>query len=121
MTLNPAHLVLQHVRCLLNTPGAEHLGDAELLQRFARMHDEAAFAAVVRRHGPLVLGVCRRILQHPQDAEDAFQATFLTLARLAGARTWQASVGPWLYRVACRLARRARTRAERRPTPGLLD
>jgi RNA polymerase sigma factor (sigma-70 family) len=85
-----------------------------LLRSFVTNNDQDAFAVVVTRHAPLVWGVCRRILGHRQDAEDAFQATFLVLARKAGSTRWQASVGGWLYTVAHRLAVRTRKQAERR-------
>src|SRR5262249_368681 len=79
--------------------------------------DEGAFAALLARHGPMVLGVCRRVLRHTQDAEDAFQATFLVLARKAGAIGRREALGGWLYGVACRVAARARALLLRhRPT-----
>jgi RNA polymerase sigma factor (sigma-70 family) len=87
-----------------------------LLEQFAARRDEGAFTALVDRHGPMVLGVCRRVLRQEQDAEDAFQATFLVLARNAGSRAWRVSVGPWLYAVALRVALKARTLAARRRT-----
>lgn len=86
----------------------EHVSDATLLERFVTRREEAAFAALVQRHGPLVLGVCRRILRNSHDAEDVFQATFLVLARKAGCIPWQTSVAKWLYVVAERLALHAR-------------
>lgn len=88
--------------------------DRDLLQRFARTRDEQAFAALVHRHGPLVLGVCRRVLRQEQDAEDVFQATFLVLARKAGSIGQPDRLGNWLYGVASRVARKARANAVRR-------
>ncbi len=90
-------------------PGAQ--SDEALLLGFLRRGDGAAFEALVRRHGPMVLGVCRRLLRHEQDAEDAFQATFLVLARKAGSVRPRAMVGNWLYGVACRTALGARRAA----------
>jgi RNA polymerase sigma factor (sigma-70 family) len=88
--------------------------DAQLLERFLRKHDEAAFELLMRRHGPLVFGVCRRVLQHTEDAEDAFQATFLLLASKAGTISRQESVGGWLYTVAYRIALRAKRKLAQR-------
>jgi RNA polymerase sigma factor (sigma-70 family) len=84
--------------------------DAQLLERFAVTRDEAAFELLARRHGPMVLGVCRRILGDAHDAEDAFQATFLVLARKAASAARSGSAGGWLYTVAYRVALRARAR-----------
>jgi RNA polymerase sigma factor (sigma-70 family) len=92
----------------------EH-ADADLLARFASQRDEAAFAALVWRHGGLVFGVCKRMLHHEQDAEDAFQAAFLTLARKADSISNKESLAAWLYRVAYRIALRARKKT---PLPG---
>jgi RNA polymerase sigma factor (sigma-70 family) len=88
--------------------------DGQLLERFAARRDERAFEALVRRHGALVLGVCRRVLPDPRDAEDAFQATFFVLARRAGSIRKAEAVVSWLYGVAHRLALQARARGERR-------
>jgi RNA polymerase sigma-70 factor (ECF subfamily) len=106
--------VLRRLRGLAASAAARELTDRQLLERFAARHEEAAFALLVRRHGPMVHGVCRRLLRHEQDAEDAFQATFLVLARRAGALTWRDSVGGWLYQVASRVALKARAQATRR-------
>jgi RNA polymerase sigma factor (sigma-70 family) len=92
----------------LGRGGAIESRDAELLERFADQHDEAAFAALMRRHGPLVWSVCRRVLGEEHAAEDAFQATFLVLVRKARSVSKRASVRSWLYGVALRVAVRAR-------------
>jgi RNA polymerase sigma factor (sigma-70 family) len=100
--------VLRYLRSAVRGPAARDLTDRLLLERFATQHDQDAFAALVERHGPMVEGVCRRVLGHAQDAEDAFQATFLVLARKAGRMQWQPGVGNWLYEVAYRTAAKAR-------------
>ncbi|HYH65112.1 MAG TPA: sigma-70 family RNA polymerase sigma factor [Urbifossiella sp.] len=88
--------------------------DGPLLAAFADHRDEPAFAELVRRHGPLVWGACRRALPDPADAEDAFQATFLVLVRRARRLTGAATVGPWLLKVAALTARNARRKNARR-------
>jgi RNA polymerase sigma factor (sigma-70 family) len=88
--------------------------DRDLLRRFARENDQAAFEALVHRHTAMVFGVCRRALPNVQDAEDACQATFLVLASKARGVRWQESVANWLYTTARKLARTARLAAERR-------
>ncbi len=90
------------------------LSDREILGRFAEGRDEAAFEVLLDRHGPMVLNVCRQVLRDPDDAEDAFQATFLALACKAGTLRVADSLGPWLYRVANRVAARARADRRRR-------
>src|SRR5262245_60248500 len=91
--------------------------DAHLLDRFVRCRDAGAFAALMERHGPMVLGVCRRVLRDAQDADDAFQATFLVLIRKAAGLRRPELLGNWLYGVAYRIALQARAAARRRPVP----
>jgi RNA polymerase sigma-70 factor (ECF subfamily) len=95
-------------------PAAGSPGDADLLRRFAADGCEEAFAALVGRHGPLVLSVCRRVLGNVPDAEDAFQATFLVLARRAGSIARPERLGNWLFGVASRVALKARGSLRRR-------
>ena len=108
------HGVLRELRraALLHEGG--DLSDEQLLDHFLGEHDEAAFEALVRRHGPMVMGVCRRILHNAHDAEDAFQATFLVLVRKAASIIPRAMVASWLYGVAYRTALGARTANARR-------
>lgn len=99
--------------CRLLSPPADRRTDGALLSAFLHDQDEAAFEELVRRHGPLVWGLCRRTLPDPADAEDAFQASFLVLVRRANRLTTQATVGPWLYKVAAWTARNLRRRNAR--------
>lgn len=98
------------------SPGSpsEPESDSQLLERYCASRDESAFTALVRRHGTMVFGVCRRVLHHEQDAEDAFQAAFLVLARKAEWLISQRSLGGWLHEVAYHLALRARGNTARR-------
>jgi RNA polymerase sigma factor (sigma-70 family) len=108
---------LQHLCKLAAVQTARELGDRELLERFVAAKDEAAFAVLVKRHGPMVLGVCRRVLGSAHDAEDACQAAFLVLAQKAASIRKTTSLPSWLHGVASRVAahlRRERTRRGRR-------
>jgi RNA polymerase sigma factor (sigma-70 family) len=112
---NPPLLsVLRYVRTLAGAAASDEQTDGQLLQQFVAHRDEAAFARLLRRHGPLVLGVCRQVLGDLHAAEDAFQATFLVLARKAGSIRRIDSLAPWLYRVALNVARTAKLRAVQR-------
>src|SRR5262249_3370879 len=108
--------VLRHLRRMV-TPSEGPGTDRDLLERFVHRRDEAAFAELLARHGPLVWGVCRRILRHEQDAEDAWQSAFLVLAPKAASVRWRPSVAGWLHEVAHRLALKARTANSRRGPP----
>jgi RNA polymerase sigma factor (sigma-70 family) len=110
----PLQSVIHHLRRLVSPARTGGLTDAQLLQRFLASRDEAAFETLVWRHGAMVLGLCQRVLRHAQDAEDAFQATFLILARKAASISAKESVSSWLYKVAFRLALRARAASMRR-------
>jgi RNA polymerase sigma factor (sigma-70 family) len=114
MASGRASSVLEFLRGLVSVRRAAQTSDGQLLERFTRQHDETAFTELVQRHGPMVLGVCRRVLHDPNDADDAFQATFLVLVRKAGSLLEPESLGNWLYGVACRTALKARTEAARR-------
>src|SRR5947208_15119592 len=109
----PATL-LPRVTALLADKRAEGRSDADLLKAFVASRDEQAFAALVRRHGPLVLATARRATGNPADADDVFQATFLLLARNAAAVRNSTAVAGWLHGVAGRMARTARRAAARR-------
>jgi erythromycin esterase len=111
MATGPAGGIRQFLSSLAVTARDRHRPDSELLRRFAAERDQAAFAALVQRHGPMVLCVCRRVLGSWNDAEDAFLATFLVLARKAGTSAWRHSVANWLHEVAYRLARKAQAQA----------
>ncbi len=108
----PEQHLHQFVRRLRQSlrPEVGGLTDAQLLERFVASRDEAAFEVLVWRHGPMVLGACRRLLHQVQDAEDAFQATFLALARKAGSIGHREALAGWLHTTACRTAMRVRQR-----------
>ncbi|HLJ97823.1 MAG TPA: RNA polymerase sigma factor [Gemmataceae bacterium] len=111
---NQVNSILRYIRRLAAAECAVEMADRELLHRFVTRRDEAAYAVLVRRHGPMVLRLCLRVLQHEQDAEDAFQATFLVLSRKAASLLPVESLGGWLYSVAYRIAQKARINAARR-------
>src|SRR5436190_10039272 len=115
-TMANAHTgpLLRHIRTLVAVEQTNRLTDPQLLERFCTLREEAAFAELVRRHGPMVLGVCRRVLRNPHDADDAFQAAFLVLARRGAELTDRPAVGGWLHGVAYRTALKARTAARKR-------
>jgi RNA polymerase sigma factor (sigma-70 family) len=104
----------EQVRRLFERGSVGGLSEWQLLDRYTTRRDEAAFEALVARHGPMVLGVCRRVLHDPHAVEDAFQATFLVLVRKAASLGPRDAIGPWLYGVACRVALHARSAAARR-------
>jgi RNA polymerase sigma factor (sigma-70 family) len=116
--------LVRQIQKLTGAESVQDLTDGQLLENFAVRREEAAFAALMQRHGPLVLGVCRQVLHHEQDAEDACQATFLVLARKAASIRKADSLASWFYGVAYRTALKAKYNAARRrvheracPTP----
>jgi RNA polymerase sigma factor (sigma-70 family) len=114
MVEHPGNGVVQRLHNLLALGVAAEQGDVDLLRRFTAQGDAAAFAALVRRHGPMVLGVCRRLLRDSTDADDAFQATFAILVRKAASISHPERLAGWLFQVAYRTARRARSARLRR-------
>ncbi len=106
MSSGPLTSVVDYCRGMAAVRATQELADGELLGRFVARRDESAFAALVARHGPMGLGLCRRLLDSHQDAEDAFQVTFLVLVHKAGSIARRESVASWLHGVACRTARR---------------
>ncbi len=110
----PNGVVLKQIDQIFGGQTVAGLGEGQLLERFVARRDEAAFEALVLRHGPMVLGVCRRLLRDPAEVEDAFQAVFLVLVRKAGSIRQKDLLGPWLHAVATKTAHRARVNALRR-------
>src|SRR5262249_55554990 len=114
MTKSAASPILHLIRRAVEDQRLKELPDQELLRRFSSARDEAAFSTLLRRHGQMVLDICRSMLANAEDAEDAFQATFLVLAQRAGAIRKKSSVGSWLHGVAYRTALKARAEFAKR-------
>jgi RNA polymerase sigma factor (sigma-70 family) len=115
MANSPLSGVIQQLRTAVLLRDGAGLTDGQLLEDYLRRHDRSALAALIRRHGPMVWGVCRRVLRNDHDAEDAFQATFLVLVRKASSVLPREMLANWLYGVAHRTALKARaTTAKRR-------
>jgi RNA polymerase sigma factor (sigma-70 family) len=114
MPTKPMSEVVQHLRRAVLLQDRAGLTDGQLLGCFLEHRDEAALAALVKRHGPMVWGVCRRVLPNHHDAEDAFQATFLVFVRKAASIASPELLANWLYGVAHRSAIKMRTRAAKR-------
>lgn len=113
MSERPLEQIVRRLRDATQSPRSEDLTDRELLKRFAAKRDDLAFAELVRRHGPMVLRVCARTLRDSHRAEDAFQATFLVLSRKAASLRRPELLSNWLYGVAFRVSREARSRSLR--------
>jgi RNA polymerase sigma factor (sigma-70 family) len=114
MAAGQANRVVHHLRWIAQGCAERTQTDGKLLECFIGRQDESAFEELVRRHGPMVLGVCRRLLNNAHDADDAFQATFMVLVRKARSIVPRELVGHWLYGVACRVALHAQAQASRR-------
>jgi RNA polymerase sigma factor (sigma-70 family) len=115
MASDHSNPLLRYIRRLAGRPSDGGASDGQLLDCFLSQRDEVAFETLLRRHGPMVLATCRRILRDDHEAEDAFQATFLVLCRKAGSIGHGEFLGSWLYQVACRIALKVRADAARRP------
>jgi RNA polymerase sigma factor (sigma-70 family) len=113
-TTRSSGMVIRHLERLIGRGSVVGLSEGQLVARFVTERDELAFEAIVTRHGPMVLGVCRRLLHDPQDVEDAFQATFLVLVKKAGSLRDRELLAKWLHGVAVRVASRARRDRSRR-------
>ncbi len=105
---------VREIQTLFEAGSLGGLSDGRLLDRFVVRREEAVFEAIVRRHGPMVWGVCRRVLRDHHDAEDAFQATFFVLARKAASVMIREKLGHWLYGVAYQTAMKARAKRNKR-------
>src|SRR5947209_6074012 len=114
MTTSHMSKVIQELHRAEFARDGEGLTDGQILECFLDQRDAAAFEVLVRRHGPMVLSACRRLLGNDHDAEDAFQATFLVFARKAATVSPREMVGNWLYGVAYRTALKARSLAAKR-------
>jgi RNA polymerase sigma factor (sigma-70 family) len=114
MRTSGANQVIQYLRHVVLRQNGAGLADSQLLELYVTQRDEAAFDALIRRHGPMVLGVCRRILRNQADAEDAFQATFLVFLRKAASIRSRSTVSNWLYGVAHNTALKAKAMDRRR-------
>jgi RNA polymerase sigma factor (sigma-70 family) len=114
MAVNQMSEVISHLRRAMLLRDGAGLTDGQLLEDYIRRHEEAALAALVHRHGPMVWGVCRRVLRNYHDAEDAFQATFLVLVRKAASVVPREMIANWLYGVAHQTALKARATAAKR-------
>src|SRR6476659_5885650 len=108
------HMVIRHLRRVAKRQDAASRTDGHLLASFIDQKDEAAFETLVRRHGPMVFGVCRRVVGNHHDAENAFQATFLVLARKASSVRPRERVANWLHGVALRTALKAKAMTVKR-------
>src|SRR6476619_964443 len=114
MSIERLGAALRQIKRLFADGVISGLPDAQLLERFIEQRDPGAFEALVARHGPMVLSVCCGILRDPNDAEDAFQATFLVMVKKAGSIRGSDTLGGWLHRVARRVAIQANAAAARR-------
>ena len=114
MLANSGNTIIRHLRRAVLFQEGAGLTNGQLLAAFISRKDETAFEALVRRHGPMVLSVCRRVLRNSHDADDAFQATFLVLIRKAASIGLPELLANWLYGVAYNTARKARAAASKR-------